>query len=192
MIIDDYFTTKGIDIDAVMSDIFTNMPNMLFSSNRSEIYQLTIPAYTDTIKYEAFKFPDTVYIKQMLNGFDSKTDDNSIIYDTVQTTVLVTDKVISDDFVFCRHGNVYIIDRLEDARVVYVKVTSVYRTADYVNEDIVLAIQNMYYSVVTRNQALGYDSMTLFSDLFNNWIAANTRTVPLMEVEMDTQENYEL
>ena len=190
--LDEYFASRTIDIPAVLQDVCHNLPNKMFANNRSEFYKLVVPPITDEILYYGFRFPNDVFIKQIINGKESKTDDSSIIYGTLGYAEKVYTVAEFEDFVFCRHGDLYLVDREEEERIIYIKTTITYRIPESLHEDVVLSFKNLYYALCTRNIDLAYQSMSAFSDTVNNAIEANTRTVPLMATDIDVMEDYEL
>lgn len=195
MNIDNYFADNSIDIDSVLQSVCDKLPNSLFCNNRLEIYKIEVPSITDEAKYAAFVFPDTVNPRQMINLFESKTDDCEILYGDRITAQLVSDEeeLESVDLVnvpFCRHGNMYLLDRKDLPYTLYIKIVSVRRIPDSMMDDVLLPIKNIYYAALTRNTELGYQSMNYLSSAVANHVSSNQNVLPLMMHDQEEEESY--
>jgi hypothetical protein len=188
--IDNYFYSNSIDVDAVLNDVSSRLPNALFANNRSEIYKVTIPAIEGSVKYAVFKFPDTVNPRHFVNGKESKTDDCEIVVGELLTAALVSSTDVEGYFVFCRHGDYYLVDRSDVETEIYIKVTTVRRDIDYMMDDVKLSLKNIYFGLLTFNLEQAYKSMSMFSDAVNNHVASNQRVLPLIEHDIEEEESY--
>lgn len=195
MKIDNFFQDQGIDLPAVLSDLCSKMPNAVFCNNRTEIYKLVVPASTEDLSYAAFVFPADVYPRQLLNFFESKTDDFRILYGDPITLSLVTNEVELKavdykNVAFCRHGGLYIVERDAIQTTYYMKAVTVRRIADSLMDDVLEPIKNLYYGLYSRNTEIGYGSMNLISNAISNHVASNQRVLPLMVHDVEDEEPY--
>lgn len=188
--IQEYFQNNNIDADAVLNDACGRLPNSLFANNRSEIYKVTVPAIEGQVHYALFKFPEYVNPRHFVNGKESKTDDCNVLVGELLTAKLVESTDVVGDFIFCRHGDYYLVDRFESVREIFIKVTTVRRHIDFMMDDVRLSMNAIYFGLLTNNIEQTYKSMSIFSDAVNNHIASNQRVLPLIEHDIEEEESY--